>query len=123
VRTRQELAPLVLMGSEVPFPFGLVQSQLAVPGVNRAATHAVGLLELWGVPSRLASNAGIAGAHRGYITDLARDWLEAISAAERREVQVFRTPFAPRLLSGNDELGGEDVLPGFSASVAELFAG
>ena len=51
------------MGSEVPFPFDLVESQLAVPGVGKAATHAVALLEQWGVPSRLASNAGLAGAH------------------------------------------------------------
>ena len=72
VRGRKELEPLVLMGSEVPFPFDLVESRLDVPGVGGAATHAVTLLEQWSVPSRLASNAGLAGAHRGYITDLAR---------------------------------------------------
>ena len=62
VRARKELRPLVLMGSEVPFPFELVASQLPVPGLDGTATHAVALLEQWGVPSRLASNAGIAGA-------------------------------------------------------------
>jgi dihydroorotate dehydrogenase electron transfer subunit len=97
VRADRRLLPLVLMGSEVPFPFVLVESQLAVDGVAKAATHAVGLLEQWGVPSRLASNAGIAGAHRGYITDLARDALQVLSEEERSETQVFACGPAPML--------------------------
>jgi dihydroorotate dehydrogenase electron transfer subunit len=87
----------VLMGSEVPFPFEIVETQLAVPGVGKPATHAVALLEQWGVPSRLASNAGLAGAHRGYITDLARDSLNALSAGERAEVQIFACGPTPML--------------------------
>ena len=97
VHTDRELKPLVLMGSEVPFPFELAESQLPVPGVGKPASHAVALLEQWGVPSRLASNAGLAGAHRGYITDLARDALEALSADERAEVQVFACGPTPML--------------------------
>jgi dihydroorotate dehydrogenase electron transfer subunit len=88
---------LVLMGSEVPFPFELIESRLAVPGVGRAATHAVALLEQWGVPSRLASNAGLEGAHRGYITDLARDWLGAMTPAVRAETQVVACGPTPML--------------------------
>jgi dihydroorotate dehydrogenase electron transfer subunit len=97
VRSRKELAPLVLMGSEVPFPFELVESKIAVAGISRGATHAVALLEQWGIPSRLASNAGLAGAHRGYITDLARDWLGALSATQHRETQVFACGPTPML--------------------------
>lgn len=41
----------------------------------------------------------------------------------REEVQVFRSPFSPRVLGGQDELDGEDVLPGFSIRVAEIFEG
>ena len=74
-----------------------MESQLAVPGVGRPATHAVALLEQWGVPSRLASNAGLAGAHRGYITDLARDTLNALTATERAEVQIFACGPTPML--------------------------
>jgi dihydroorotate dehydrogenase electron transfer subunit len=55
------------------------------------------LLEQWGVPSRLASNAGIVGAHRGYITDLARDALRAMSAEERAQTQVFACGPGPML--------------------------
>jgi dihydroorotate dehydrogenase electron transfer subunit len=97
VRADERLRPLVLMGSEVPFPFALAQSRLDVPGVGKAATHAVALLEQWGVPSRLASNAGLAGAHRGYITDLARDALQAMTGAERAQTQVFACGPAPML--------------------------
>ena len=110
VRGRKELAPLVLMGSEVPFPFQLVESRLGVPGIGGTATHAVGLLEHWGIPSRLASNAGLAGAHRGYITDLARTWLDAISPAERREVQVFACGPTP-MLKAVAKLAREFELP------------
>jgi dihydroorotate dehydrogenase electron transfer subunit len=97
VRSDRNLKPLVLMGSEVPFPFDVAESRLAVPGVGKAATHAVALLEQWHVPSRLASNAGITGAHRGYITDLARDSLQALSASERAETQVFACGPTPML--------------------------
>jgi dihydroorotate dehydrogenase electron transfer subunit len=97
VRADRKLRPLVLMGSEVPFPFDLVESRLEVAGVRKPATHAVALLEQWGVPSRLASNAGITGAHRGYITDLARTALQAMSAAERAETQVFACGPTPML--------------------------
>ena len=95
-RSHGNLRPLVLMGSEVPFPFELTESQLPVPGVGKP-THAVALLEQWGVPSRLASNAGLAGAHRGYITDLARDALQALSTSERAETQVFACGPTPML--------------------------
>jgi dihydroorotate dehydrogenase electron transfer subunit len=97
VRGDRSLQPLVLMGSEVPFPFELVESRLDVPGVGKPATHAVALLEQWGVPSRLASNAGIAGAHRGYITDLARSALQALTDGQRAEVQVFACGPTPML--------------------------
>ena len=97
VRADRRWQPLVLMGSEVPFPFELVESRLDVPGVRKPATHAVTLLEQWGVPSRLASNAGLAGTHRGYITDLARTALQALSAEQRAETQVFACGPTPML--------------------------
>ena len=97
VRDDRRLQPLVLMGSEVPFPFELTESRVAVEGVAKGATHAVALLEQWGVPSRLASNAGIAGAHRGYITDLARDALQALTQDQRAETQVFACGPTPML--------------------------
>jgi dihydroorotate dehydrogenase electron transfer subunit len=97
VREQRGLRPLVLMGSEVPFPFELVESRLDVPGVGRPTTRAVALLEKWGIPSRLASNAGLGGAHRGYITDLARIALQALTAEERAKTQAFACGPTPML--------------------------
>src|SRR6185436_18949380 len=97
LRARPELEMLVLMGSEVPFPFELVASRLEVPGVSAAASHSVALLERWGVASRLASNAGLPGCHRGYITDLARAWLQSLSAKARAGVQVLACGPTPML--------------------------
>jgi dihydroorotate dehydrogenase electron transfer subunit len=81
----------------VPFPFELDESRLDVPGVSGEATHAVALLERWSIPSRLASNAALPGAHRGFITDLARAWLATLSSDERAKVQVFACGPTPML--------------------------
>jgi dihydroorotate dehydrogenase electron transfer subunit len=97
VRRQRDLEPLVLMGSEVPFPFEIVAARLAVPGIDAPATHAVALLEDWGVASRLASNAGLTGAHLGFITDLARGWLRALPPAERQRTQLFACGPTPML--------------------------
>ncbi|HKY00244.1 MAG TPA: dihydroorotate dehydrogenase electron transfer subunit [Steroidobacteraceae bacterium] len=81
--------PLVLMGSELPFPFELASSKLPAPGLPAAATAAMPLLESLGVPSRLASLSGFDGCHRGYVTELADAWVASLTAAERDEVEVF----------------------------------
>jgi len=89
--------PLVLMGSELPFPFELAESRIAVPGMPAAATAAMSCLEAMGVPSRLASLAGLAGCHRGYITELAESRVESLAAAERAEVELFACGPEPML--------------------------
>ena len=81
--------PLALMGSELPFPFKLMESRLATPGVPAGATAAMPLLESLGVPSRLASRSGIPGCHPGYVSDLAAAWLDSLAPDERAEVEVF----------------------------------
>jgi len=86
---RGRFRPLVLMGSELPFPFEPVASRLPAPGLPSAATAAMPLLEELGVPSRLASLSGFAGCHRGYVTELADAWLSSLTAAERNEVEIF----------------------------------
>ncbi|HHO67512.1 MAG TPA: dihydroorotate dehydrogenase electron transfer subunit, partial [Gammaproteobacteria bacterium] len=81
--------PLVLLGSEVPFPFPPRPSRLLVPGMPDGVIGAMPLLDDWKVPSRLASLQGYAGCYAGYITDLARHWLDALDDAQRAEVEVF----------------------------------
>ncbi|HEU0225735.1 MAG TPA: dihydroorotate dehydrogenase electron transfer subunit [Steroidobacteraceae bacterium] len=89
--------PLLLMGSELPFPFDTAVSRLSVPGLPAAATVAMSHLEAIGVPSRLASLAGFAGCHRGYVTELAEAWLAAQSPAALAEVEMFSCGPEPML--------------------------
>ena len=80
---------LVLMGSEVPFPFRLASAEIHVQGMPAPASRSVELLESWAVPSRLASNAGYEGCFAGFVTDLARGRLQSLSAEELDQVQIF----------------------------------
>jgi dihydroorotate dehydrogenase electron transfer subunit len=81
--------PLVLMGSELPFPFELATSRLPAPGLPAGATAAMPLLEALGVPTRLASLSGFDGCHRGYVTELADAWLASLDAQARSEAEIF----------------------------------
>ncbi len=82
-------APLVLMGSETPFPFRPSPSRIMLSGMPDGVIAAMPLLDEWGVASRLASLQGFPGCHEGYVTDLAEHWLAGLSSAERRQVAVF----------------------------------
>ena len=95
--TANELSPLVIMGSEVPFPFQPRPSQIMVRGIPGAAIACMPLLEDWGTPSRLCSFQGYAGCYEGYVTDLARHWLDSIPADAREEVEIFSCGPTPML--------------------------
>ena len=90
-RLKQDSAwqPLVLLGSEVPFPFSQRPSQIMIPGIPEGVIGAMPLLEDWGIPSRLASLQGYPGCYDGYITGLARCWLDSLDEQRRLEVEIF----------------------------------
>ena len=81
--------PFVIMGSEVPFPFKAEPSKFMLPGMPADVIASMPLMEDWGIPSRLASLQGYPGCFEGYVTDLARAWLDAFDETQRREVAVF----------------------------------
>ncbi|MGQ0383299.1 MAG: dihydroorotate dehydrogenase electron transfer subunit [Gammaproteobacteria bacterium] len=89
--------PLLLMGSELPFPFALAAAQASVAGLPAAATSAMAALEAQGVPTRLASLAGFPGCHRGYVTELAESWLAALPRRDLAEVELFSCGPVPML--------------------------
>ena len=89
--------PLVLMGSEIPFPFKTRPSTILVPGIPAGAIGAHPLLDGWGVPSRLASKAGFPGCYDGFVTQLADEWLGSLDAAGLREVEIFSCGPTPML--------------------------
>jgi dihydroorotate dehydrogenase electron transfer subunit len=89
LRADSHWRPLVLMGSEVPFPFPARPSRSLVPGMADDVIAAMPLLDDWGIPSRLASLQGYPGCYQGYITSLARGWLESLTGGERAEVGIY----------------------------------
>ncbi|MEX0900671.1 MAG: dihydroorotate dehydrogenase electron transfer subunit [Gammaproteobacteria bacterium] len=94
---RARIKPLVMMGSEVPFPFKVQPSSIIVPGLPADVIGCMPLLEGWGVPSRLASLQGYPGCFDGYITDAARAWLAALDDAARAEVEILACGPTPML--------------------------
>ena len=92
-----EMDPVVFMGSEVPFPFELDRSEIQVNGIAEEISDCLPLLEEWKIPSRLASLQGYEGVYQGYITDLARDWLNALSDEERQQVEIYSCGPTPML--------------------------
>lgn len=110
MRADRHWRPLVLMGSEVPFPFSARPSRILVPGVADGVIAAMPLLDDWGVPSRLASLQGYPGCYHGYITDLARGWLDAKTDEELAEVGVYACGPHP-MLEATARLAREYALP------------
>jgi dihydroorotate dehydrogenase electron transfer subunit len=102
--------PLVLMGSEIAFPFRVRPSTILLPGMPDAAIGCMPLLDGWGVPSRLATLAGFAGCFEGYVTDLARAWLQILSAAQLNETEIFACGPTP-MLAATARLAREFHLP------------
>lgn len=80
---------LAIFGSEIPFPFELQPSTLATPWLDDDINSAMPLLESWGIPSRLASGSEFDGCFRGYVTDLALQWLKSLDDSERAKTQLF----------------------------------
>jgi dihydroorotate dehydrogenase electron transfer subunit len=99
LKTRRDArwSPLVLMGSEIPFPFQARPSTIIVPGLPADVIGCMPLLEDWGVPSRLATLAGFPGCYDGYVTDLAAEWLGSLDAAALAEVEMFACGPTPML--------------------------
>lgn len=89
--------PLVIMGSEIPFPFDIESSSIATPWLDDEIVGTMPLIEQWGIPARLASLADFGGTYRGYVTDLAREWLESLSRDELEEVEIFSCGPTPML--------------------------
>lgn len=120
LRADSHWKPLVLMGSEVPFPFRTRPSRFLVPGMPEAVIAAMPLLEDWEIPGRLASLQGYPGCYTGYITDLARHWLDALPEPERSEVSLFACGPHP-MLAATAALARDYDLP-CQVSVEEYMA-
>lgn len=102
--------PLVLMGSEAPFPFRVRPSTILLPGMPAEAIGCMPLLDEWGVPSRLATLSGFPGCFDGYVTELARTWLASLESAQLAATEIFACgPTA--MLAATARLAREFALP------------
>ncbi|MBT8131090.1 MAG: dihydroorotate dehydrogenase electron transfer subunit [Gammaproteobacteria bacterium] len=102
--------PMVFMGSEIPFPFRSRPSTIMVPGVPDGVIGCMPLLDDWGIASRLASNNDYAGCYEGFVTDLARHWLQSLDAAALSQVEIFSCGPTP-MLRATAALAREFSLP------------
>ena len=89
--------PLVLMGSEIPFPFRTRPSTILVPGMPAGVIACMPLLDAWGVPSRLASRSDFPGCFDGFVTELAERWLSSLDATGLDEVEIHACGPTPML--------------------------
>ena len=80
-------SPYVILGSEVPFPF--VTSKSTLNGYHSSKLHTMPLLEEWGIPCGLTSLQNYEGVYQGYVTDLAKDFLESLSSHELSNVEIY----------------------------------
>jgi dihydroorotate dehydrogenase electron transfer subunit len=114
------VTPFVILGSEVPFPFSPRPSQLMLEGLPDGVIASMPLLDDWGVPSRLASMQDFAGCHKGYVTDLARAWLQNLDREKLAEVSLHACGPHP-MLEAVVKLAAEFGLP-VEVSLEEFMA-
>lgn len=89
--------PLVLMGSEIPFPFRTRPSQYVVAGIPAGTIACMPLLDEWGIASRLATKSDFPGCFDGFVTQLADVWLSSLGPDELAEVEIFACGPTPML--------------------------
>ncbi len=108
--TRKDLKPFVIIGSEIPFPFETKPSHIMMTELPADVIACMPLLEDWGIASRLSSLQGYPGCFNGYVTDLARHWLDKLHDEERQQVEIFSCGPTP-MLKAVSQLAREYGLP------------
>ena len=108
--TTKNISPLVIMGSEIPFPFKSRPSQIMLKEMPADVIASMPLLDDWGIASRLTSLQDYPGCFNGYVTDLARHWLDNLGESERKEVEIFSCGPTP-MLKAVAQLAKEYSLP------------
>jgi dihydroorotate dehydrogenase electron transfer subunit len=109
-RAAEGFKPFAILGSELPFPFRARPSTIIVPGMPDGVIAAMPLLDAWGIPSRLTSKSGFPGCHEGYVTDLARLWLQQLAPEAHAGIELFACGPTP-MLKAVAQLAREFALP------------
>ena len=80
---------VAFFGSEIPFPFETCDSDLVMPGFDFSVNKTIDDMEKLGIPCRLSSQAGYEGCHLGYVTELAKSFIETLSDGEKTETIIY----------------------------------
>ena len=88
-KSNQNITPYAFFGSEIPFPFEVVTSNLTINGLNEADNKTIKDLEDKSIPCRLASLKEFAGCYKGYVTELANSWLSNLSESEKNKIVIY----------------------------------
>ena len=88
-KSNQNITPYAFFGSEIPFPFEVVTSNLTINGLNEADNKTIKDLEDKSIPCRLASLKEFAGCYRGYVTELANSWLSNLCESEKNKIVIY----------------------------------
>jgi dihydroorotate dehydrogenase electron transfer subunit len=108
--TEPKWQPLVLMGSEIPFPFKARPSTILVPGIPAGSIACMPLLDRWGVPSRLASRSGFPGCFDGFVTELADAYLATLTPVQLAATAIYACGPTP-MLAATAALAARHSLP------------
>ena len=80
---------VAFFGSEIPFPFQLLESKLDMPGIENKTNTTIDDMERIGIPCRLSSQTGYQGCHVGYVTEIASDFIDTLSNSEKMETIIY----------------------------------
>lgn len=88
---------VAFFGSELPFPFDLLDSSVELPGAPAATSQAIALLDNKDIPLRFATTSGFAGCYDGFVTELAREWLNTLSQDQLGRIMLYACGPEPML--------------------------
>jgi dihydroorotate dehydrogenase electron transfer subunit len=100
--------PYVILGSEVPFPFTPISSNLA--GFYSSTLKTMPLLEDCNIACGLASLQNFKGVYNGYVTTLASEYLDSLSEDDLLKVEIFSCGPHP-MLEAVSQLAKDYKLP------------
>jgi len=89
LKGKEEWNPLVIMGSEVPFPFDITKRRKKISWLEQEINGTMPLLEEWKIPGILCSLNNISGSYRGNVTGAADKYLHSISQSQLDRIEIF----------------------------------
>ncbi len=97
LKQKNDFEPLVIMGSEIPFPFDLIKRNIEIPWLENNIDSSMPLMEEWQLPCVLCSLNKINGTFNGYVTQAADHYLNSLNQNELNKVEIFACGPMPML--------------------------